>query len=322
MAKRKLAMAWAAGCGGCEVAVLDTGEKILSLLELAEFEFWPVALDFKLKDLQGLPDGYLDFGWLSGAIRTSEQEELAHLLRRKSRKLVAFGACACWGGIPGLANLTTRERILARVFKEIPSVENPGGVLPRTVSRVPEGELYLPEFSPRVLTLDQVTAVDYLIPGCPPRPETIWEAVSLLLGENPPAPPHAFGSRRNLCAECPREKPPAAITELARVQHTNLDGNRCLVEQGVICLGPATRGGCGARCIKANMPCRGCYGPAEEGEDQGAKMIGALAAVLAAREEADLEKTLQHLVDPVGLFYRFCLPASILGGSIIMPEKK
>ena len=53
----------------------------------------------------GIPDGHLDVCLFNGAIRNSEGEHMAHLLRQKSKVLVAFGSCACFGGIPGLANV-------------------------------------------------------------------------------------------------------------------------------------------------------------------------------------------------------------------------
>ena len=33
------------------------------------------------------------------------------------------------------------------------------------------------------------------------------------------------------------------------------------------------------RCVKANMPCRGCFGPPPGVADQGAKMLSAIASI-------------------------------------------
>ena len=90
------------------------------------------------------------------------------------------------------------------------------------------------------------------------------------------------------------------------------DKDRCLLEQGIVCMGPATRGGCGARCLQAWMPCRGCYGPTDQVTDQGAKMLCALSSIITANDEADARKTLDGIVDPLGTFYRFSLPTSLL----------
>jgi F420-non-reducing hydrogenase small subunit len=107
MAKEKLKFAfyWAASCGGCEVAVLDINEKILEVVQLADIVFWPCAMDIKYKDVEDMPDKYVDVCFFNGAVRTEEQEYMAKLLRRKAKVLVAFGSCAYEGCIPGLANL-------------------------------------------------------------------------------------------------------------------------------------------------------------------------------------------------------------------------
>ena len=131
MAKLKLASYWAAACGGCDVAILDIHEKILDLAAAADIVFWPIATDFKYSDVEAMPDGHIDVTLFHGAVRNSENEHLAHLLRAKSKALVAFGSCAHIGGIPGLANLFTREEIFKRVYHETPSTVNPEKVEPQ-----------------------------------------------------------------------------------------------------------------------------------------------------------------------------------------------
>jgi F420-non-reducing hydrogenase small subunit len=78
-------------------------------------------------------------------------------------------------------------------------------------------------------------------------------------------------------------------------------------------MGPATRGGCGALCVDGNMPCTGCYGPAADVQDQGAKMIATLGGILETDSEASLQQQLVHLTDPAGTLYRYTLSASQLG---------
>jgi len=77
-------------------------------------------------------------------------------------------------------------------------------------------------------------------------------------------------------------------------------------------MGPATRSGCGQRCITANMPCRGCFGPSDQVFDQGAKFLSALASIIETDDEKEIDKLMDSIVDPAGTFYRFSLPASIL----------
>jgi F420-non-reducing hydrogenase small subunit len=163
--KLKFAFYWAASCGGCEIAVLDINEKILDVVAIADIVFWPVAMDIKYKDVEAMPDKSIDVCFFNGAIRTEEQEHLAKLLRKKSKVLVAFGSCACQGGIPGLANVANKKEVFERAYLQSPSTNNPNSVTPKTSFKVPEGELKLPEFFDTVKTLDQTVDVDYYLPA-------------------------------------------------------------------------------------------------------------------------------------------------------------
>ena len=311
--KLKLALYWAATCGGCEVAVLDTDEKILDLAAAADIYLWPVAMDFKYKDAESWPDGFIDVCLFNGAIRNSEGEHMAHLLRRKARVLVAFGACACFGGIPGLANVADAAQVFDRAYQATWSTDNANGVRPQTSTLVPEGELTLPEFYNTVRSLDQVEDVDYFMPGCPPVPERIWDVVGAIVGGQLPPKGATIGvTDATVCEECSRRKEEKMVNGFVRPHLVEADPERCLLEQGILCLGPATRSGCGGRCLKAWMPCRGCYGPTDRVTDQGAKMLCAIASILNAEDEARIKKAMHDVVDPLGTFYRFTLPTSLL----------
>ncbi len=181
MSKPKLALYWAASCGGCEVAVLDVAEKILDVAGFFDIVFWPCAMDFKYKDVEAMADGSIDLCLFNGAIRNSENEALAHLLRRKAKVLVAFGSCAMDGCIPGLANLTTREEIFENSYQQTASTQNPEGTRPVPQFAAPEGELDIPKFYESVRTLAQVVPVEYFIPGCPPQPTQILAVMSAIM---------------------------------------------------------------------------------------------------------------------------------------------
>ncbi|MBI2907975.1 MAG: oxidoreductase [Chloroflexi bacterium] len=310
MAKLKLASYWAASCGGCDIAVLDSNEKVLGML--ADTVLWPFALDFKYRHLEALPDQSIEVALFSGAIRTSEQWHHARLLRDKARILVAFGSCACFGGVPALANLHCREEVFQRLYWETPSTANPWATFPQTRTPVAGGELDLPEFYDTVLTLDQVVPVDCSAPGCPPPPESVLRILEMLETGAFFPPGSVLASDKSLCDECQRVRQEKKITRLYRVHEIMPDPQTCLLEQGLICLGPATRGGCGLRCLKANMPCRGCFGPLPGVIDQGAKMLSALTSIYEAKEDDDLARLLTEVADPAGSFYRFGMSRSLL----------
>ena len=314
MSKPKLALYWAASCGGCEVAVLDVEEKILDVAGFFDLVFWPVALDFKYHDVEAMADGSIDLCLFNGAVRTSENEYMARLLRAKSKVLVAFGSCAMDGCIPGLANLTTREAILQTAYHQTPSTLNPDGVRPAPRTAVPEGELDIPEFYGSVRTLEQTVPVDYFIPGCPPQPPRILEVLgAIMTGAQLPPPGAVLGAgEKTCCEECGRERKEKRLKRFYRVFEIEAKPQECLLDQGIICLGPATRSGCGALCVKANMPCRGCYGAAPNVADQGLKMISALSSVIDSTDPAEIDRILEGVADPAGTFYRFSVPRSTL----------
>ena len=311
--KLKLGLYWAASCGGCDIAIVELREKLLDLDAAATILFWPCAMDFKYKDVQAMPDGHIDVCLFNGAIRSSENEEMAHLLRQKAKTMVAFGSCAHEGCIPGLANLFDRHAIFERVFLEAPSVDNPLQVQPRTVTYVPEGKIVLPTFWDTVKTLDQVVDVDYTVPGCPPQALQTWAVMEAILGGSLPPKGSVVGANeKTVCDECKHNREETRISRFYRPHEIIPDPGRCLFDQGIICAGPATRGGCGALCPQVGMPCRGCYGPPPDIMDQGVALLSAVASVVGADTEEDAARIIGEIVDPAGTFYRFGLPASLL----------
>jgi len=315
LGKPKVAFYWCASCGGCEEAVVDLAEDILKVVDAVEFVLWPVAMDFKIKDVEALQDKEIAVSFINGAVRTAEQEHISRLLRQKSGLVVAFGACAHLGGIPGLANFSSREKIFQYVYQDSPSVVNPDHILPQLKTQMKEGDLTLPEFYDTVHALDQVIEVDYYLPGCAPPPDLIMNAVEAILSGNLPEKGSVLAPDKSLCDTCKRkESRPenATIKEIKRVHEVVLDPEKCFLEQGIICLGPATRDGCGERCINANMPCRGCFGPTSRVHDQGAKFLSAFASIIDANDEEEIRRITDSIVDPAGIFYFYSLPVSML----------
>jgi F420-non-reducing hydrogenase small subunit len=313
MTKLKVAFNWASSCGGCEIAIFELGTKLVDVANKIEIVFWPAVFDYKYSDLEAMPDKSIDVAFFNGAIQNSENEHVAKLLRGKSEMLVAFGACAYCGGIPALANTTNRDQIFASSYMETPTTDNPEKVFPQTNVQVAEGELTIPEFYNTVKTLDQTVDVDYYVPGCPPVGEQVSKVINQFIeGALPPKGAVLGASEKSLCHECKRVKTDRKITKIVRTYQTIQDPEKCLLEQGIICMGPATRGGCGSICLDANMPCRGCYGPLPNVIDQGAKMLSALSSLFDADTEEDIQKLADSVVDPIGTFYRFSLARSLM----------
>jgi len=289
-----LAIEHLTACAGCENAILDLGNSLLSVLRDVELVYAPILMDAP-------PPERVDVAILTGAIRTEEDLEKVKRWRGKCSILVAFGSCACFGGIPGLANLLNSMELLKTSYLEQLGTINPEGEPPR---------VEVPALTDFIKPLSRVVKVDYALPGCPPPMKLISKFFEALIsGEEFELP------AKSVCDECPLNSGGEKVIKgIRRWVYDEVDLSKCLLEQGFICLGPATRGGCGARCIKAGYPCRGCMGVLEGVEDQAAKMISAIASATSL-EEVSLED-LMRLSDLAGVLYRFTLPASIFGRKV------
>ncbi len=316
--KPKFAMYWAAACGGCEIAVLNINEKILDVDANFEVVFWPVAMDAKYKDVEVMPDKSITLTLFNGGIRNEENEHLARLLRRKSEILIAFGSCATEGCIPGLANFSTKDQIYDAVYQSV-STDNPQNIRPQYKFGVPEGIIRIPEFYPALKTLEQVVDVDYYMPGCPPESHQIAAVVDLVIkalngdAELPPKGSTIGAGISTVCEECSRERHVKKVHKFVRIHEVEaIDPHLCLLEQGILCNGPATRNGCGALCPAVGAACIGCYGPADGVIDYGARLMSAVASVIDSEDPDEIDAILDGIVDPAGSFYRFSLAHSLL----------
>ncbi len=333
--KIKIAQYWGAGCGGCDVALLDIDAKILDVHAIAEVVFWPIGFDGKLHEIEAMPDKSITVSFYNGAIRNSENEHVAKVLREKSVVMIAFGSCACFGGTPGLANVTNKKEVFQTVYSDTESTDNPDFVTPQAHLKVPEGEVDLPEFYDSVKTLDEVVDVDYFMPGCPPTVNLIAlavDAVAKHVTEGADLPPKGtvIASDKTLCDECDRERVEKGrrIDKIYQSYEIKADPKKCLLDQGIICIGPATRAGCGAMCPNANMPCRGCMGPTKAVMDHGGSMLSALSSLLNITDsesklsEEQIMELMMQVKDPLGTFYAFTLPKSLLKRTVTEKRKK
>ncbi len=316
--KKKLAAFTATGCSACENAILDIHYQVTSLTRWAEFSFWPFVLASRWEDLKSGP--MVDVALFAGAIGTEADREALLRLREKSKILVACGSCAAFGGLPGLANLAP------------PQSSEP----PATTQEAPG----LPRIESRVSSLDAVVPVDYFVPGCPPTQNLLWAALQSLVcqgesgarityaasrlsesislsvtsGTMPPLGT-TFAGEKAVCASCSRVKEEKKFSEFRRSYQIAPDTGRCLLEQGLICQGLATREGCGGLCTAIGAGCRGCFGKAEAVLDAGAKMVSAISSTFDSTIAAEIEELSSNFVDLSGTFYRYTLPAQC----VLMP---
>lgn len=166
-AKRKkirLATAWLGGCSGCHMSLLDLDERLIDLFQAADLVYSPIA------DIKTFPEE-VDVTLVEGAVANVDHLELAQQIRERSTIVVSFGDCAVTGNVTSLRNRLKVDDLLTKVYQEGP------GKAPRGL----EEDRIIPALIPKVLPLHQVIEVDAYVPGCPPEPDAIWEAVSALL---------------------------------------------------------------------------------------------------------------------------------------------
>ena len=296
----KIAEEWLNICGGCEVTILDIGEPLLDLLSKIEFVHMPVLMDHKYFGQTGekaeleIPEA--DVGIISGGIRNEKEKHVAEEMRKKCKTLISLGSCACFGGIPALANQYPLIDLYEKVYRQSKTTDS---------ADTPTEDI--PPLTDRVYALDEIVKVDVYIPGCPTSPELIANALTSLLEGKPFEIPE-----RSVCDDCPVKREKKAITSIKRPLESiippgqKLEDSRCFMELGYLCLGPVTKSGCGGsektpRCIKAVMPCRGCFGPIRTGANPMVDMMGALSSIgLDPKLILDRRSTFQRYIGAQG----------------------
>ena len=273
---------WLNACSGCEISILNTGTALLDLLPELEFVHIPVLVDHKYFGQLGnesameIPEAVV--GIVSGSVRNDEHKNVLEEMRKKTKILIALGSCAAYGGIPSHANMFNQADIFEKVFRGSPSTD-----------AAPDPEHpNVPKWLDSCLAVDELVDVDITIPGCPPHPEWIADAITKLLqGET------AWSlEEKSVCDTCPviREKKSAGgpvkrcFENLEFKPEEGIDKMRCINEQGMLCLGTVTLAGCAGssgvpRCIQARTPCRGCFGPIRKGARPMVDMMGAMTSI-------------------------------------------
>ena len=277
----KILLLGLSGDTGCQIATVGLYEKLLAILKSNELVYAPTLMDAK-----EIPEK-IDVAIIEGGVRTEHEVEVTKKIRERSGILITLGSCACFGGIPGLANLKPGDDLLEKVYSQ-------KGTVPAEMPTVDR-------MLPKQQAIGNYVKVDYRIPGCPPEMnDTATILTTLLSGGTPEL------SKTDVCELCPRERVDEYSKKLKRIYEEVADPKRCFLEQGFVCMGPATMGGCGAPCLQAGMPCDGCRGPTAGNSDQGLTMLDALTSL--TREVNENFSLPQY----VGTFYRYTYPSSKL----------
>ena len=228
---------WLSDCSGCHIAIVDLHEKILNVLKVVKIQRCPV-----LTDIKDYP--HATVGLVSGAIRNEHDRHAAIEMRKSCDIIIAWGSCAVFGGPAGAGNIHTPEEIGRAVYLDNKTT---------TSANPPSREVSLMESV--VTTVDSVIDVDLYLPGCPPHPAFVFEALSALVeGRQPEV------NRRSVCAKCLRKMEKTDVNELLTNSQGFPNAEQCFLSQGYTCMGSVTIDRCLAPCPANGVPCTGCAG--------------------------------------------------------------
>ena len=155
------------GCEGCELNQLNFEDQLLDILEHVEIVEWREAMDGQVDEL--------DIAFVEGSLSTPDCIKRIHEIRRKSKVLVALGACAVQGGMNALKNIRPIEQVREEVYGQ---------------------DKYLFPTLP-ALPISSVVKVDVNVRGCPmTQKEFLKVFTSLVMGKTPIEPGDS------VCTEC------------------------------------------------------------------------------------------------------------------------
>jgi F420-non-reducing hydrogenase small subunit len=206
---------------------------------------------------------------VSGGVRTDEDLYKLRRAVKSAEQVVAVGTCAISGGV---ANLGDRDEV-------------------RELFLANKARHNVPHLLPRSHPIDAMVEVDLYLPGCPPTPELFMAVLS---------DPDDFEASKTVCQECGRKKLRDMRPEhLVGFQSGEVLPDICLINQGYLCVGSSTRGGCRAPCTRAGHPCVGCRGPSDVFIERESKFwLKSIQRVFAGMTEIPEEEIAEALRSP------------------------
>jgi F420-non-reducing hydrogenase small subunit len=280
----RVAIVSLSSCLGCQMVILSLEDYLFTLISENNVSYAPFIADQKHLN-------EVDLVLVEGAIRNGDDYRKAREAREKAGLLVALGTCACHGGVQGLADMFSEERLMRRRFGAGASFEG------------------APQEVGRLLPLDSYVKVDAFLPGCPPPVELLKSFLDFAVSGTLPS---REGS--SVCSECMASGIPLPQPGPRRMTEAEPVAGKCLLEQGFLCMGPFTRDGCGAVCVNEyGVPCAGCRGPSDAvlkggGQDPQSETLRRLVRATGK----NLREIQQAVRDPAHTFFKYCMAEPLL----------
>jgi len=169
MIKKKIATVWLGGCSGCHMSLLDIDERILEVVKLADIVKSPIVDGKELVEV--------DISLVEGAITSDEHYEEILEIRKKAKTVVAMGDCAVMTNVTGMRNYFNLKDVFDTAYVNAISNDKEG--------QVPNHPSLL-RLNEKVIPLQEVITVDFVIPGCPPHADTIFYVLNEFLNDRLP----------------------------------------------------------------------------------------------------------------------------------------
>lgn len=135
--KPKVGFYGISGCAGCLLTVLyeDCFKKLTKLLDIKSFPF--------IKE--DTYKGKLDYVFIEGTVCFDKDIETLKELRKRAKKVVALGTCACFGCVPSIRNFHDKEKTMSFVY---PKYNHLNSVNPTPINKHIKVDHYLPQCPP------------------------------------------------------------------------------------------------------------------------------------------------------------------------------
>jgi sulfhydrogenase subunit delta len=170
-AKPRLGIYELTGCSGEQLIFLHSEERLLDLVDMFDLRVWVMASS-------GPEIDDVDVALIEGSVSTEQDMERIKAIRKRAKKLVAMGDCACYGCIQAqAANDGKYQERLKQVYGDVSAIK-----IRKPIEALP---------------VDAVVKVDHYLPGCPIDRRQVFALITRLArGFQPESPTFP------VCMEC------------------------------------------------------------------------------------------------------------------------
>jgi coenzyme F420-reducing hydrogenase gamma subunit len=152
-------------CEGCQLQLANKESTLTDFLALLDIR--------NFREISSERHDDYDIALVEGSITRSDEVERLKAIRAQAKVLVAFGACACFGGVNSLKNRIPQEEAVSEVYDG------------KAVETMPS------------MKISDIVTVDYSIPGCPVSKEEVERVVVGVITRSPVSLP-----KYPVCVEC------------------------------------------------------------------------------------------------------------------------